>query len=259
MFCPQCRYEYVGGIAACPRCNVALVTTLPPAPEPRRQPQLRRATLGALLGISYFFVLRTVGTIFPDFFFHLPIARSAQILSIFAAGTLAWFFFALYHEYVRPRHPELKILSILTLGTVSASVCLRIYGLIYALYVPPSPVNARPLFHPQWIGEIVVWCSSICILLFFVALYKKICRSRNPLAPAVRFAAIGSGIATAMQTVILTELLFSGLLNPIGSLSGVLALFLMPIMLCSYLAVLYFYYTFYRQQSVRVAPSTPVS
>ncbi|HWR82748.1 MAG TPA: hypothetical protein VN285_05560 [Candidatus Deferrimicrobium sp.] len=29
MLCPNCHYEYIGGILACPDCNVALVEQLP--------------------------------------------------------------------------------------------------------------------------------------------------------------------------------------------------------------------------------------
>lgn len=32
-FCPQCRAEYVEGIATCADCGVALVDALPPEPE----------------------------------------------------------------------------------------------------------------------------------------------------------------------------------------------------------------------------------
>jgi hypothetical protein len=37
MFCPNCRYEYIRGVATCPDCGVALVDELPS--EPAKQPK----------------------------------------------------------------------------------------------------------------------------------------------------------------------------------------------------------------------------
>lgn len=38
-FCPQCRYEYVSGIRACPDCSSVLVDSLPPL-EPTHEREL---------------------------------------------------------------------------------------------------------------------------------------------------------------------------------------------------------------------------
>ncbi len=68
MYCPVCKSEYVNGAAVCADCGVPLIAELPPSAAPARLLTLRQATVLAMIGISYIFVLRTIGTFLPNLF-----------------------------------------------------------------------------------------------------------------------------------------------------------------------------------------------
>lgn len=54
--------------------------------------RLKRATLLAIIGISYAFVLRTIGTFLPDIFRNLIVVQFTQIMAFLASLTIVFFF-----------------------------------------------------------------------------------------------------------------------------------------------------------------------
>jgi hypothetical protein len=78
-----------------------------------------------MIGISYTFVLRTIGTFLPDLFRNVYIFRTVETLSVFAGLTVLIFYVAFYRDLIRNRFAGLKTPTILVIIGVVATLLLR--------------------------------------------------------------------------------------------------------------------------------------
>jgi hypothetical protein len=215
---------------------------------------LKKATLWATIGLVYTFVLRTAGTFLLGFFRNLVVAQVTTILSLLAALTVVLFFVYFFKEYVQKEQAKLQRATALAIIGTSVMFLLQIKGLFLVFHrslihlydISPSLLN---LLRPHSFGPIVVWGSSILVLIFFVVFYKEtLLQERSELNKAILFAAIGSAIAVLLRTFVLINSLSSRHMRWFADLPKTMALIFFPVITISFLANLYFLLIFYKEQ-----------
>jgi len=248
MFCPQCKDEYREGVKICFDCNVPLVETLSKESILQRVSTLRYATLSALIGISYLFTTRTIGTLSPGIFRVLFVSQINQILSLFASLTIVFFFVSFYKEYIHEDQTRLKNASALAIIGSSAILLVHIRGLflVFNAYIPSDPFGLRII---ESIETILPWIGSIFISMYFITFYQETFDIKSAkLNKAILFAIVGSLIAVLIRFFILFHYIYSREVRWLSDLPGRLAIAFLPICAFAYITILYFLITFYKEQ-----------
>jgi hypothetical protein len=167
-------------------------------------------------------------------------------------------FFAYFlKEYVHKEQTKLQRASVLAIVGASAVLLLHIKGLflvfdrslihLYGI----SPYLLR-LMQPHSLEPIVVWGSSIFVLVFFVVFHKAVLRQeRSKLKKATLIAAIGSAIAVLLRTFVLLNSLSRQHMRWFTDLPKTMMLVFFPLITVSFLANLYFLLFFYKEQKER--------
>lgn len=207
--------------------------------------RLRRATLLAIIGISYTFALRTIGTFLPDIFRNLIVVQFTQIMSFLASLTIVFFFISFYKDYVERERIKLRNISILAIIGTSAMSLLHIKGLFIVFNV----YTLSYLVKSHYIEAIIPLVSSIFILLFFIFFHKETLRKGDKkLRKATLSATIGSSIGTLERTFVLFNYFYSREVRWFSDLSRKIQIIFIPIFVFSFIAILYFFLSFYKEQ-----------
>jgi hypothetical protein len=208
------------------------------------------ATLLAIIGSCYLFALRTAATFFPDLFRVLIVAQAAEITSLIASLALVLFFVSFLANYVQKDQVGLRQATVLALIGSSAMLLVRVKGLLLVFFDAwLSPRLLWSLQRSHFLGAVVPWVSSILILLFFVAFYKETLRNQQLRLRAASFlAVIGSSVGTLLLTFVLFNYLYFRELMFFVNLPRLMAIMLSPLFAFSFITVLYFLSSFYRQQ-----------
>ena len=211
---------------------------------------LRTATLLAIVGTCYLFVLRTAATFFPGPFRVLLVAQAAEITALIASLATVLFFASFLADYVAKDQVGLRQATVLALVGSCAMLLLRLKGLLLVVFEGwLSPGLLWSLQRSYLLGASVPWVSSILILIFFVAFYKETLRNEQLRLKLASFLAIiGSSVGTLLLTFVLFNYIYFRELMLFVNLPRVMTIMLSPLFAFSIITVLYFFFSFYREQ-----------
>ena len=210
---------------------------------------LKKATLFVIIGISYTFLTRTIGTFFPDLFMNPVIAHVSMILGFLASLALVLFFVLFNRDFVSKDQVRLRRATLLAIVGSSLLSLLHVKGLmsLYGIYLSPYL-----LLHIRNIGfsdPAIRWIASIIILIFFMVFYDETkYEVTSRLWKPTLLAVFGNAIVCLIQTVVL--FVYFVLINTPWSTSTdmpmKLIIIVFPFALSGFALILYFFLSFYR-------------
>ena len=206
---------------------------------------LNKATLSAMIGVSYIFISRTIGSFFPAVFRNLAAAKIAVILSLLASIAVFVFYVSFYQTYVQKGQKLLKNASLLVIIGSLAVALLYLKGLllIYDVHIFPYPDSSR------YFESIIPWISAVFFLLFFISFYREtLHKVGKSLSRAALLAIIGSSVATLLRTFVLLNHLYSRQFMWFSDLFREMPAIFLPISAFMFFTVFYFFLSFYQEQ-----------
>lgn len=210
---------------------------------------LKRATLFVIIGMCCTFVLRLLGTMVPGGFGGIFVARLAVAVYLLS-GLAAVLFFAYFHrEYARENQPDLRNAAALAAIGAAASLLIHLKGvwMVYGVRLLPGAFIVS-----HWMELLFPVFGLATALYFFVILRREATAGGDSLiAKTSRFAAAGYVIFLVMQAVTIFNYLATGKFKWISEYSRTVSLVAFPFVFAGFIAILYFFVTFYKAHGER--------
>jgi len=218
---------------------------------------LKRATLLGLIGLSYTFALKTIGTFLPGIFTVASVRQAATVMSLIASLTLVVFYVVFRRDYLQKDQIALKRASAFAIIGSSAILVLRTKNLLLLsnafviVIYETSPFLFR-LVRSSAPEALAAWISSILFLSFFVVFHKEVLHKKlTNLKRATLSGVIGSSIGALLLTVILLNSVYSGQLRWFHvTFRTSISLFL-PFTALGFASLFYFFFIFYKEQTAK--------
>jgi hypothetical protein len=209
--------------------------------------KLKTVTLLAIIGLCYTFIVRTAGTFSPGLFGNLTAAQANGILLLLASLTAVLFFAYFLKYYVHKEQKELRKGALLAIVGTSLMSLLLLKGLLPIL----DDYTFHNLAGSHYIEPIAAWVSALLVLFFFIVFHKEMIR-RGPvhLRIAAFWAVIGSSVGLLLRTLTLFIYAGSGEARWFSDFPIFMQMILFPVFAFSFLTLFYFFFSFYREQSI---------
>lgn len=205
---------------------------------------LKCATIAALIGVSYIFIIRTLSTILPGLFTHLSIAKANTVVFLIASLVILLFFVVFYGHYVQKNRVKLAGASLLAILGQFGTLVLRIKTLfrVFNVYL-----LTRFVYSYHFLDRFVPWLSSLFMFVFFYVFYRELVHSsKQQLKNATIFAALGSFVILLMQTFFMFHYFFTRGVIPLADIPPAIGIIFYVIVILNFCAMLYFFISFYR-------------
>jgi len=205
---------------------------------------LKKATLFTMIGISYIFLLRLIGTFYPQVFRkNILLVQVTGILLFLALLAIVFFFIFFLREYLTKEQIKLKNATRLALAGSIAMLLPHLKGLLAAFNV--SILSFLSKFHS--IDPMVPWINSILVLIFFIVFYKDILnKEQKNLKKPIFLAVVGAALTILVRSFTLFKYFYSQEVRWFADLSKKPAIILIPIVVISFATIFYFFFIFYK-------------
>ena len=210
---------------------------------------LKRATLLVIAGMCFTFVLRLLGTIVPGGYGSLLIARLSVLVYLLSGIAVVLFFVFFHREYVRENQPDLRNAAALAAIGAGASTLIHLKGVwqVFSIRLLPGAFIAS-----HWMELLFPVFGLATALYFFVVLRRETKVSADAIIErASFFAIIGYAIFVVMQAVTVVNYFATGQFRWVSEQSRAISIGFFPFVLVGFLAILYFFVTFYKTHSGR--------
>ncbi|MCF7912795.1 MAG: hypothetical protein K9M99_09720 [Candidatus Cloacimonetes bacterium] len=159
---------------------------------------LKKMTLLALIGFSYFFVMRLIGTFFPEINYNFTWLKIELIINFFAHIAIVLFFVFLLKDYIPDDEITLMNITVLTfMGTLTLLIVNTLNGL--------SSLMGISLDHSltgRYLVNMIIWIVGFIIVIFFLYLSQHLCKkSQAGLCNAALLAFAGTIVAFILRSI----------------------------------------------------------
>ena len=202
---------------------------------------LKRVALFAIIGISYLFLLRTVGTFYQHIFReNLTLVQITKALALLAILAFVFFFACFLRYCLRKNRTELK----------GATVFVLIgYILMTGLYLKDllSLFNVSGIFSPYFIEPFIPLVGSLSLLVFFIVFYKNpLTKSEKNVERFLIFPVVGAAIDLTIRSFILLRYFWFRDIKWLANLPDKFKIIVTPLVFFSFLMIFYFFIYFYK-------------
>jgi hypothetical protein len=192
-----------------------------------------------------------LGTAFPEWFTILAVARTAQVLSVLSAAAMIIFFIVMYRESRASGKSRLATASMLGIIGSCAGLLVTLKGFVLVFPGWFSPYMVGGLIATHTIEVLLPWVSGVLFLYFILVFWEG---TRSTGTVTLRNASLAAVVGSAFGVLVATAVLLNWLITRdaafIGELAGQAAIIVLPLLMLSALAVLYFFLVFHREQMV---------
>jgi hypothetical protein len=218
------------------------VSTLPQERESDGKPLLRKATVAAIIGISYLFALRIIGTFLPQISQNIYVVRTFSILAFCALAALTLFFYSFRAVSAKQDYRMLTNAATMAIIGSVIMVLVQVWGLMHVFGVVRMPDS------PNLIEAVFPWVTAVLILFFFVVFFTETVRqSLESITNAVLAAVLGATVGVLVRTYLIITILVSDKVRWFADLSVKTGAFVLPLLAFGFAADIYFYVSFYRK------------
>ena len=207
-----------------------------------RNKMLKKTTLLTILSISYMFILRTLGTLYPQLFTrNILLNQCTGFFALLASLFLVLFFSFFLKEYVSPEHSVLRTATILALtGSIARLV----------IYLKNISFQSRAKLYSVELA--ILWLNSVFITIFFIAFYREHKRELPALRRASFLAILGSLCILLLHSFTLINYhLYLQRSTWFEAFMYKLILVSFPPVVFNFVTLLYFFVVYYRHLKVQ--------
>jgi hypothetical protein len=168
---------------------------------------LKNITLLALIGFSYFFIMRLIGTFFPEINYNFTWLKIELIINFFAHFSITLFFVFFLKDFIPDDEITLMNITILTfLGTLTLLIVNTLNGLssLFSISLDHS-------FTGRYLVNMIIWIVGFIMVIFFLYfsqhLYKK---NQSGLYKTASLAFAGTIVAFILRSINMLNYYFHG-------------------------------------------------
>ncbi len=204
----------------------------------------------AFIGTAVVFLISAVGAISPGLFFDFSVVRISTLLLFLSVLSVLLFFIFFYTDYIKTGQTRLKKAAAWAIVGMAAVVFMYGRDLLSIFRINFLTEILQSRFVDDLI-PFIPWVSSVIVLIFFIVfLIDRTDDEKLKLRKALRIAVIGACLSLLLRTIITVNFVVTGVVRWFADLKGVFLIIGIPLVCLSFLAIEYFYLSFYKGKDI---------